>query len=289
MTTIISDVTNFDANSITFSKIRENPKIPGSYRIYLNTRTPDGESPILFCTDTVFSFGVQETKSLVNKDVTTGYTLPICLHDMDGPTEEQEAFIEALNSIVEKIKQFLLTPAVKQSIKRFDMVESDLRKLNPIYRKIDPETGLPVSDKGPTLYPKLITTRDLKIQTEFADMNGRYIEPMTLLGNKFKVRVLLHIESVFIGSKISIQIRVKEAEVHQKSNGKARLMLKKAPVEEVVEEEPEEETKEQDEEDVQSGEPVEQEQEREPTPSPPQEEVVSAPKQRGGRRKLNLV
>jgi hypothetical protein len=75
----LSNVSNFDTERIIFSEAKET-NIPGSYRITIGTRYPDNlVGPLIFSTDTVYSFGIQENKSMDKPVRTTGYSIPLCL------------------------------------------------------------------------------------------------------------------------------------------------------------------------------------------------------------------
>ena len=225
----LSEVFNFDTEKIIFSEAKES-NIPGSYRITIGTQYPNKSvGPLIFSTDTVYSFGVQENKSLDKPVRTTGYSIPLCLWNQEGPTEYQKQFIDTLERVSDHIKKYMLKSEVKKSVKKYDLVESDLRKFSPLWYK--KEDGEIVQGKGPMLYPKLMCNKSLEIYTDVADQNGNTIDPMTLVGQKCKVRACIKIESIFVGSKISLQVKVIELEVQQQGNQRQRLICKQAPPE----------------------------------------------------------
>jgi hypothetical protein len=225
----LSNVSNFDTERIIFSEAKET-NIPGSYRITIGTRYPDNlVGPLIFSTDTVYSFGIQENKSMDKPVRTTGYSIPLCLWNKEGPTEYQKEFIEAVENVSDAIKRYMLRPEVKKSVKKYDLVESDLRKFSPLWYK--KEDGEIVQGRGPMLYPKLMCNKDLEIYTDIADQNGHTVDPMTLLNQKCSVRACVKIESIFIGSKISLQVKVVELEVQQQAPGRQRLICKQEPTE----------------------------------------------------------
>jgi hypothetical protein len=232
----LSSVSAFDVEKIVFSEAKET-SIPGSYRITIGTQYPNGTvGPLLFSTDNVYSFGLQENKSL-DKDVrTTGYSIPLCLWNQDGPTEIQTQFIDTLERVSDYIKKYMLRPEVKKAVKKYDLVESDLRKFSPLWYK--KEDGEVVQGRGPMLYPKLMCDKNLQIFTVIADKSGADMDPMQLLGQKCIVRACIKIESIFIGSKISLQVKVLELEVQQQGNQRQRLICRQPPAESVVYEEP---------------------------------------------------
>ena len=227
----LQNTETFDAETMMFSKPKEVPNVPGSFRIRISVSTPKGEEPLLFLTESLFSFGVQVQTDPADKTRITGYTIPLCLHDTDSPTEEQEMFVDCLNSISDRAKQHMLTSETKKALKRF-IQESDLKKLNPIYQKIDPDTGAPVADKGPMLYAKLLTNKALKIYSEFADPAGRRLDPLSLMGEMFRVRAVIKIESIFVGSNYSLQLKAMEVEVQPKQARVNLLLRAPAPASE---------------------------------------------------------
>lgn len=218
----LSNVENFDTEKIIFSDAKETA-IPGSYRITIGVQHKDNSTgPLIFTTDSVYSFGVQENKSLDKPNNTTGYSIPLCLWNRDGPTDYQVKFIETINNVSEYIKKYLLKSEIKKSVKKYDLIETDLRKFNPLWYK--KEDGEIVEGRGPMLYPKLMCDKSLKIYTFFANQRGHEINPMTLISQRFTCRVCIKIESIFIGSKISLQIKVLEVEVFQQGNQRPRLI-----------------------------------------------------------------
>lgn len=230
----LSSIQNFNTENIIFSEAKES-NIPGSYRITIASRYPDKSTgPLLFSTDNVYSFGIQENKSLDKPIRTTGFSIPLCLWNKDGPTEYQTQFIETIEKVSEHIKKHMLKNEVKKAVKKYDLVESDLRKFNPLWYK--KEDGQIVEGRGPMLYPKLMCDKNLNIYTIFADQYGRDIDALDLIGQKCIVRACVKIESIFIGSKISLQVKVTEVEVQQQGNSRPRLLCKPTPLEEEEEE-----------------------------------------------------
>lgn len=231
--TRLSSVNNFNTDKIIFSEAKETPSVPGSFRITIGVQHNDKSvGPLIVSTDTVYSFGIQENKSLDKPIRTTGYSIPLCLWNKEGPTEYQKEFISTVECISDHIKKYLLKPEVRRSIKKHDLVESDLRKFSPLWYK--KEDGEIVQGRGPMLYPKLMCDKNLKIYTVVADQNGNDIEPLTLVNQKCSVRCCIKIESVFVGgNKISLQVKVLELEVQQQGNQRQRLICKMPPVEQV--------------------------------------------------------
>lgn len=224
----LSSVDNFNVDRIVFSEAKET-NIPGSFRITIGTKYSNNSvGPLIFSTDTVYSFGIQENKSMDKPVRTTGYSIPLCLWNKEGPTEYQQQFISTIENVSEYIKKYMLRSDVKKSVKKYDLVESDLRKFSPLWYK--KEDGEIVQGRGPMLYPKLMCNRNLEIYTDIADQNGNNIDPFSLVNQKCSVKACIKIESIFIGSKISLQVKVMELEVQQHGNQRQRLICKPSPV-----------------------------------------------------------
>ncbi len=112
MNTQLTKPSGYNISNLIFSK-PISCTIPNSNvgykRVNLSTINPDKSAgDLIFGTEMLFSFGVS-----VNRDFKTqeanGYTLPICLWNKDGPTDEEKAFTNTLDSIVEKIQEYLLS------------------------------------------------------------------------------------------------------------------------------------------------------------------------------------
>ena len=228
--TQLQSASGYNPENMTFSKIQIQ-KIGDtgmtSKRINIGTKNNDGtEGELVFVTDEkVFSYGIGENTDKATGKV-NGYTLPLCLISKDNPTQAERDFVETFNKIIEKCKDFLLKN--KKELKMPDMERSDLRKLNPMYYKKTPD-GEIMDDATPTLYTKLIVSKkngQNKIITELFDSGtGESINPLDLIGKLCYVKPVIKIESLFLGSlKISIQIKLYEAEVQLINSGVKRLL-----------------------------------------------------------------
>jgi hypothetical protein len=112
-----------------------------------------------------------------------------------------------------------------------DLERSDLRKLNPVYYK-KTEDGEVAEGASPTLYAKLIVSKkngQNKIITEFFDgVSGNPIKPLDLIGKYCYTKAVIKIESIFLGSKISLQVKLYEAEVNLINSGVKKLLRRPA-------------------------------------------------------------
>lgn len=219
----------FKLTNMSFSK--PIPQTAGTYRVmiqYLNEST-DQKAPLYLVTPKVFSFGVSpqaamgETLKEDHSNVTS-YTLPLVLynHNNGAPNKEEQDFIDCLEHIVQQVKTHCVTEQFNSEIGRYGddaVTTSDLKKLNPIY--IKREKGIPVPGKAPMLYPKIkhkIIDNKVSFSTTFNENNSSYttdvsmhvpdVNPNSLIGNRMHVKAKLHVESIFVGSRISIQLKL---------------------------------------------------------------------------------
>ena len=230
----LSSVETFNIQNIIFSEAKET-NIPGSYRINISIKYPDKSTgPLLLGTEELYSFGIQENKSLEKPPRVVGYSIPLCLWNRDGPTDFQTLLIKVIDDISEHMKKYLLKPEVKKSIKKYDLELSDLRKFNPLWYK--KEEGEVVQGRGPMIYPKLMCNKELQIYTLITDENGNQIDPELVIGQKGSVKACIKFESIFIGSKISLQLKVMELEINRNSSQRKRLICKQPEITEKIEE-----------------------------------------------------
>ena len=297
MSTQLTNPSDFNVKNIKFSK-PETGTIPGNgptinfHRIRIGYNNDDGTTgDLVLATQKLFSFGVQENTDM-NSGRVTGYSLPLCLHNRDGATDEETKFVEVIREIVEGCKDHLMD--VKDDIGKYDLERSELKKLDPVYQKR--EKGKIVEGKGPSLYPKLLISKkggDMKIQTFFTNgITGEDVDPLMLTKKYMHATCGIKIESIFVGTKISLQVKVYECLFEPVDTGMKRLLSKPKPpapkpVAEVEYENEEEEDEDEDEDEADENSSLkddddEDEEEEEPEPEPEREPPK---KKRGGRKK----
>jgi hypothetical protein len=221
----LTDINNYDVSRMVFSEPQDGsvPNTPINYRrINISTLNKDGTiGDLILPTEELFSFGVSENLNQETKKV-NGYTLPLCLWNRNGgPTSQQRAWSDTFNNIVENCKKHLLNN--KDELELYDLTDADLKKFNPLYWKR--EKGKIVEGTGPTLYPKLIQSKKHnKIMTMFFDRDGEQIDPLTLIGKYGYTKAAVKIESIFIGNKISFQVKLYEAEYRLMETGMKSLL-----------------------------------------------------------------
>lgn len=226
--TQLSNTKNFNVSNITLSK-PETSSIPNSQppitfqRIKIGVKNPDGTyGDLIFKTEFLFSFGVQENKDMKTGEV-NGYSMPLCMWNKNGASEDEKRFTDVHDSIVEHLKKHLVKN--KEDVGLYDLEMSDLKKFNPLYWKR--ELGKIVKDKGPTLYAKLIVSKKKgnQIMTGFYNAEtDEKLNPLDLKGKYCHVEAALKYESIFVGSKPSLQIKMVESLVKVLDSSNRRLL-----------------------------------------------------------------
>lgn len=235
----LTQVSNYDVNRIIFSEpIRGAvPDTPIEYkRINISTRNEDGSvGDLILPTSRLFSFGVSENKDAQTQKV-NGWTLPLCLWNRDGATQEQKDWTTTFDAIVDHcIDHLVENPHGIEQL--FELSHNDFKKtkggLNPLYWQREPamENGKRVMrivpGTGPTLYPKLIySKKNEKFVSQFFDQSDREINPLDLIGKYCYVNAAIKIESIFIGARICLQVKVYEAVVEVAQTGMKRLLAR---------------------------------------------------------------
>jgi hypothetical protein len=244
--TVVTPVYKYNTNRMIFQE-PSSGSIPDSTpkieykRINISTKNEDGSiGDLILPTTRLFSFGVSENKSQETGNV-NGWTFPLCLWSRNGPTDEEQNFTDTFNAIVEKCIDHLVEN--KEEIELYDLTKSDLEKskggLNPLYWKkekyTDPKTNKSslrvVPGSGPTLYTKLIySKKNEKFLSQFYDSSDESINPIDLMGKYCYTTAAVKIESIFIGSKVSLQIKLYEAVVEPTDNGMKRMLLSRPKI-----------------------------------------------------------
>lgn len=213
--TKLTSAKGYNVDNIIFSK-PEIGSIPNSVpkisfkRIRIGTKYEDGSTGdlILETPPSLFTFGLQENRELGTGNV-NGYILPICLWNKNEPTAEEKQFTAMFDAIVNKCKDHLLSS--KDEIERYDLDMSDLKNFNPLYWK--KEKGKVVDGAGPVLYIKMMMSkRNEKITTMFINQEtNEEINALDLMNRYSFVKGAFKFESIFIGNKISLQLKLYEA------------------------------------------------------------------------------
>jgi hypothetical protein len=160
---------------------------------YLNTDGSIGDL-IFSAPENLFSYGIQELKDSDNNLL--GYIMPIILHKSQNPRPEELLFISKLEEIIE---------LCKKEVEEYVEGDIDFKRFSPLFHKKD-------SNKSPILYAKLMyNKKENKINSYFIDEStNEEIDPLTLIQKKCYITCAIKIESIFIGNKITIQIKIYE-------------------------------------------------------------------------------
>ncbi len=241
--TQLSNALEFDTDNIVFQEPQLNNITLGDgktkikyWRIPVSVRNPDGSvGELVFPTERVFSFGVQENKNIESNKI-DGYSMALCMWNRDGATPEQEKWIETFSKAIERCKEHVIS--VKDEIEKYDLDAAELKKFNPLYWKR--ERGKIVPGRGPTLYPKLITSRKEnppKILSPFYDeVSGENLNARSLIGKYCHVTAAVKIESIYVGARVSMQVKLYEAEIKLAQNKAKRLLTRNTKVSTITQE-----------------------------------------------------
>ena len=222
--TQITTANGYNTTNIVYGKPRDG-NIPGSSvtfkRIQMGTRNPDGTlGELILSTSRLFSFGLSPSVNMTTGK-TDGYTLAMCLTNMDAPTQEEKAFLDTFNKICDHAVDYILQH--RDDVGKYELEKADLKKFNPVY--IKREKGKIVEGSSPMLYAKVLQNKKMQTITSlFYDKYGRDIDPMTLMNKQCFVKAAIKIEGIFIGSKVSLQVKLHEAEVEMRESGVKRLL-----------------------------------------------------------------
>jgi hypothetical protein len=201
--------------------------------------------------------------------------------DRNGARPEEKEWVELFNKICETCKEYLIEN--RQDIGKWDLEMADLKKFNPMYWKRDRTTGKIEPGTVPRLYVKLIESRRDgidKVLTYFCDSStGDEINPIDIIGKYCNVTAAIKIESIFIGNRISLQVKLYNAEITLQQSGIKRLLGRTKPQKtistKVPEPEPEQEESEPEESEPESDGSIEVSDDEDfvETPSPPRKQV----------------
>jgi hypothetical protein len=228
---------DFKADTLRF-QTPINGGSPNTFRIPISALKDGKHLPSVFlATPSVFSFGVSPQANIgekVDENLSNVkyYTLPLCLHSKTGATPEEEKFVDFLNKIVDSCKAYLCTKAINETLGKFgddQITLADLKKLNPLYYKKD--KGVVVAGTGPLLYPKLIMRKDgQSCVTTFTDARNTHNDYKSLINRRMHVRGALKLESIFVGSKVSLQFKIYEVNYKAVSTSGPTRLLADLPV-----------------------------------------------------------
>lgn len=141
------------------------------------------------------------------------WTISAKLYNSKPPSEDEVAFVKGMEDFFDFTKDHILS--VKKDLKKFGLDKSDLKGIGSFMRwSYNKETGDVDSEKGPTIYAKLMyDSRQNSITTSFVENETwRCINPNRLVSSPGKLcACVMKIQSIYIGTKICIQARIVDA------------------------------------------------------------------------------
>ena len=221
--TKLSDFSNFDFNSVIFynpESIGHSDTNDSFQKIKIAVKNKDGSiGDLIFSTpSSLFSFGIQEIHN--GQGQINGYIMPISLWKKRQPTEEETEFQNVIQTLID---------LSKECVEHYVDQKIDLKRFSPLsFRKTVDENNQEDS-KAPLLYTKLIfNKRDQKITTIFIDEHtNTEISPLSILSKRCLVTGAIKIDSIFIGEKITLQVKLYEALINVIKKPTRLLLSKK--------------------------------------------------------------
>jgi len=273
--TQLTTIDNLDFNLIEFSKPEQN-NIPGQKVTYSRVRVgirKDGElcDLIIPSPANLTCWGLQENRDMVTQAL-NGYQLPIALWSNGAPKPEEKQFTDKFNELCEYVKKHLVEN--RDELGKYDLELNDLKKFNPLYWKM--EKGKIVEGRGPTLYAKcMYDKKNEKVNTIFVNEETQeMVNPLSVLGKHANVHFALKIEGIFIGTRISFQVKLHEVMFRLKDTGMRSLLCPNATLSTTFQDTVEDSDDSDDEEEEVEEEVVEEEVEEEVEEPLPVEPVV---------------
>lgn len=209
---IMTKFTVFNATEILKKKPTLINKVPSEhYHILLNKKwlkdnlsekylksMNEDYKPFVFSSEEVFSFGVSR-----NTLDTSGisYQISLCLYDRENPKDDEIKWAAKYEELATICREYLKKSEFKKLKGQIDAMKGLSWKGNDIGEA-----------DGPKLYPKIMfNQKKEEFITVFMDENDDIIEdPKTILDKRGRIKVALRFESIFIGSKVALQVRVND-------------------------------------------------------------------------------
>lgn len=216
-------IDNFDPSKIVFDKPRDeevggNKHIKGK-RIKIGYLNDGKVSELIIPTEKLFAYkGVRPTKPFGREesDEIIGYNLPVSLYSRESNSGRDRKFVEIFRQIIDVAKDHVIS--VKKQIGQSHLEKVMLYKWdNMLYEKKN-EDGDPANDFGPTLFAKLMYSRDKNmIVTKLVDFKGKPLHLDDVLLKPADVIASVKFESIYVNSNgCSLQVKITEALMNPK-------------------------------------------------------------------------
>jgi hypothetical protein len=222
----ITRANGYNVDNMVFSKPIVNSKPIPHKRILIKTKYRNGQiGDLIIPTSKLYCIGFKKNKK-IGTDELNGYSIPICMWGRDNSTAKQRQWTDMYYDIIQRCKEHLVD--IKDDIGEsyLDITQLGNPKIfsHPMaWRKENKEKGL-----GPILNTKVITKRtqenDFLIITDFYDNNNQKVDPFTFLDKGCFVHAAVKIESIFIGQKMSLQVKLYNCIVEIPDSGIKRLL-----------------------------------------------------------------
>lgn len=232
--TQLVDPESYNVKNMIFSK-PVTTQVPDSKltykRVNISTKNPDGtQGELCIPTEELYSYGVNTNVDAKGEII--GYTMPLCVFGKGGATTKEKAFVDTFNKIIENVKDHIMEN--KDDLELYSLEErSELKKIcNALYYKRDPKNKSKImEDVSPTLYVKLIQNKKKnEIASTFFNLDsGALVKPLDLLEKHCHARAVIKFESIFIGTKISLQVKLYECGVKLIDLGRKALLPRPTP------------------------------------------------------------
>lgn len=231
----LTTIDNFDPSKIVFDKPRDeevggNKHIKGK-RIKIGYLNNGKVTEIIIPTEKLFAYkGVRPTKPFgkEDSDEIIGYNLPIGLYSRDSVDGRDRKFVDIFRKIIDVAKDHVIS--VKKTIGQSHLEKVMLYKWdNMLYEKKD-ENGDPSGEFGPTLFAKLMYSRDKNmLATKIVDKRGNPLKLEDVLLKPADVIACVKFESIYVNSNgCSLQVKITEAIVDVRSNMNTDNLLLKS-------------------------------------------------------------
>lgn len=228
-------IDNFDPSKIVFDKPRDeevggNKHIKGK-RIKIGYLNNGRVTELIIPTEKLFAYkGVRPTKPFgkEDSDEIIGYNLPIALYSRDNTNGRDRKFVEIFRQIIDSAKDHVIS--VKKQIGQSHLEKVMLYKWDNMLYEKKSDDGEPSSDFGPTLFSKLMYSRDKNLMvTKLVDKHGDPLRLDDVLNKPADVIACVKFESIYVNSNgCSLQVKVTEAIVDVKTAQSTDNLLLKA-------------------------------------------------------------
>ena len=233
---VLTFADNFDVNKIVFDKPRDeevggNKHIKGK-RIKIGYMNNGRISELIIPTEKLHAYkGVRPTKPFgrEDSDEIIGYNLPLALHSRDGDMNGRDRhFVNVFRQIIDAAKDYVIS--VKKQIGQSHLEKVMLYKWDNMLYEKKGDDGQPLNDFGPTLFAKLLYSREKDIiMTRLVDFTGKPLKLDEVLLKPADVIASIKFESIYVNSNgCSLQVKITEALVDVKAQEATESLLLKA-------------------------------------------------------------